>query len=397
MQYFEAMGFRCPPRKDVADFLLDLGTDKQSAYIVGDPQRIPLRPAKYAERFRASSLFHATLKHLDAPVRDTMVFTDPKPFRQTFTEDFATLLRRQVTLTARNTTYILGRMVMVLVMGLLYGSTFWQMDDSNSQLILGLLFSCAMFLSMSQASQVSTYMEARAVFYKQRGANFFRTSAYVLATSIAQLPMSVLETVVFGAITYWFGGYVDDVGRFVVFLVTLFLCRIWFSSFFFLMAAASPNLTVAQPAMMVAVLFFMLFGGFLIAKSGIPDYLLWVYWLDPLAWCIRSLSVNQYLAPKFDVCVYEGIDYCAKHGQTVGKYSLSVFSLQTTPPGFGTAGSTSSRATSSSRSRRTWSWSSSATKARRTSPSWRRTNKRRMPKCPPRQHSATKWSWMSTT
>ncbi|KAG3080102.1 hypothetical protein PI124_g8036 [Phytophthora idaei] len=64
---------------------------------------------------------------------------------------------------------------MVIVMGLLYGSTFWQMDDTDSQLMLGLLFSCAMFLSMSQASQVSTYMDARSVFYKQRGANFFQT------------------------------------------------------------------------------------------------------------------------------------------------------------------------------------------------------------------------------
>ncbi|ETO74918.1 hypothetical protein F444_09427 [Phytophthora nicotianae P1976] len=325
--YFENMGFHCPPRKDVADFLLDLGTNKQDAYVVGG--NVPYQSEEFAARFQQSSIFHNTLKQLDAPVEETMVFADFTPFRQTFNEDLSTLLKREVTLTMRDTTYLMGRAVMIIVMGLLYGSTFWQMDDSNSQLILGLLFSVAMFLSMSQASQVSTYIDARSIFYKQRGANFFRTSAYVLATSISQIPLSILETVIFGAITYWFGGYVDDVGRFIVFLVTLFLCQMWFTSFFFFLAAASPDLTIAQPMMMVAVLFFMLFGGFLISKGDIPDYLIWIYWIDPLAWAIRSLSVNQYLADKFDVCVYNGIDYCAQYDITVGKYSLGVFDLQT--------------------------------------------------------------------
>ncbi|KAG6587069.1 ABC transporter G family member 31 [Phytophthora cinnamomi] len=327
--YFEHMGFHCPPRKDVADFLLDLGTNKQDAYIVGAPNSVPYQSDEFAARFKDSSIFQTTLKLLDAPMQDSMVFADMKPFRQTFAEDLATLFARQVTLTLRDTTYLMGRAVMIIVMGLLYGSTFWQMDDSNSQLILGLLFSCAMFLSMSQASQVSTYIEARTVFYKQRGANFFRSSAYVLATSISQIPLGVLETIIFGAITYWFGGYVDDVGRFIVFLATLFLCQMWFTSFFFFLSAASPNLTIAQPLMMVAVLFFMLFGGFLISKGSIPDYLIWIYWIDPLAWCIRSLSINQYLASKFDVCVYRGIDYCEQYKLTMGKYSLGVFDLQT--------------------------------------------------------------------
>ncbi|EGZ11552.1 hypothetical protein PHYSODRAFT_250528 [Phytophthora sojae] len=325
--YFEQMGFHCPPRKDVADFLLDLGTNKQGAYVVGS--NVPYQSAEFADRFRESTIFQKTLRRLDSPVKEPLIVPDVKPFRLSFFEDMTILLRRQLMLTSRDTTYLMGRAVMNIVMGLLYGSTFWQMDDSNSQLILGLLFSCAMFLSLSQASQVPTFIEARLVFYKQRGANFFRSSAYVLAMSLSQIPMAVVETVVFGAITYWMGGYVALADRFIVFLVTLFLCQMWFTSYFFFLSSVSPNLTVAQPVMMVSVLFFMLFGGFLITKDNIPDYLIWIYWLDPLAWCIRALSINQYLAPKFDVCVYGGIDYCSTYSETIGEYSLGVFSLPT--------------------------------------------------------------------
>ncbi|OWY94601.1 Pleiotropic drug resistance protein transporter, partial [Phytophthora megakarya] len=327
--YFESMGFHCPPRKDVADFLLDLGTNKQVAYVEDDSGTVPYQSAEFADRFRESNIFQTALKRFDISIKEELFTHDVKPFRLTFIEEVNTLLRRELKLKSRDTAYLMGRAVMVIVMGLLYGSTFWQMDDANSQLILGLLFSCALFVSLSQSSQVPTFMEARSVFYKQRGANFFRSGSYVLAISISQIPMAIVETVVFGAITYWMGGYVDAVDRFVVFLVTLFLCQIWYTSFFFFLSSASPNLTMAQPVMMVCVLFSMLFGGFLVAKDGIPDYLIWIYWMDPLAWCIRALSVNEYLAPKFDVCVYEGIDYCTEYNETIGEFSLGVFNLPT--------------------------------------------------------------------
>ncbi|RLN89241.1 hypothetical protein BBJ28_00007821 [Nothophytophthora sp. Chile5] len=334
--YFERMGFRCPPRKDVADFLLDLGTDKQHAFVSAAPSgaNVPFMAADFAERFRRSEIFHETLRYLDSNPRGDaseceQVMAARRPFRQSFLEDLCTLLQRQMKLTLRNTAFVVGRAFMVIIMGVLYGSTFWQMDDSNSQLTLGLLFSCTMFLSMGQASQVPTFMEARSVFYKQRGANFFRSSAYVLSSSLTQIPFAIMETLLFGSVVYWMGGYVALADRYAVFLFTLFLCQMWFTSFFFFISSAAPNITIAQPLMMVAVLFFMLFGGFLMTKDNMPDYFIWLYWLDPLAWCIRSLSINQYLAPRFDVCVYNGIDYCATYGTTAGKYNLELFSLPT--------------------------------------------------------------------
>ncbi|KAJ8548685.1 hypothetical protein ON010_g10986 [Phytophthora cinnamomi] len=131
--YFEQMGFHCPPRKDVADFLLDLGTNKQGVYVVGE--NVPYQSAEFADRFRASTIFQKTLQRLDSPVKEPLLVPDVKPFRLSFFEDLAILLRRQMMLTSRDTTYLIGRAVMNIVMGLLYGSTFWQMDDSNSQLI----------------------------------------------------------------------------------------------------------------------------------------------------------------------------------------------------------------------------------------------------------------------
>ncbi|KAK1929172.1 ABC transporter G family member 31 [Phytophthora citrophthora] len=333
-EYFEAMGFHCPPRKDVADFLLDLGTDKQHSYISDNhPDIVPFESADFAERFRHSDIFQETLTYMrtrsghKSDLFDPL--QDPCVFRQSFFDDLATVLRRQWKIKLRDRTFLIGRGFMVLVMGLLYGSVFWQMNDANSQLILGLLFSCTMFLSMGQAAQLPTFMEARSVFYKQRGANFFRSLAYVMASSLTQIPFAIFETLLFGSIVYWMGGYVALADRFISFLVTLFLCQMWFTAYFFFLSAAAPSITIAQPVMMVSILFFVMFGGFLLRKTDIPDYFIWFYWIDSVAWSIRSLSINQYLAPKFDVCVYGGIDYCTRFGTTFGKYSLKLSGLPT--------------------------------------------------------------------
>ncbi|CAI5746614.1 unnamed protein product [Peronospora destructor] len=101
------------------------------------------------------------------------------------------------------------------------------------------------------------------------------------------------------------------------------------ASWFFFLSCASPNLNVANPMSMVSILFFILFAGFVITKEQIPDYLIWVYWINPMAWSIRALAVNQYSDSSFDTCVYKGIDYCAEYNMTMGEYSLTTFEVPT--------------------------------------------------------------------
>ncbi|GLE00664.1 hypothetical protein PINS_up009452 [Pythium insidiosum] len=345
LQHFAQLGFVCPPRKEVALFLLDLATPQQEQYTRRDcVGRVPITADEFATCFQQSEIFQATLQYLQTPppapepmpVGDgekTVVPALPSKdevdrFRISFREDLALLLRRQWLLTKRNKAFLIARSFMVLLMGVLYGSTFWQLPTNNSQLVLGLLFSCSMFLSLGPAAQLPVFFANRAVFYKQRGANFYRTSSYVFASCVAQLPMLLFETLLFGSLLYWMGGYVSATDRFIVFLVTLFLCQMCFTALIFFFAAASPSLLVAQPLMVIAILVFVLFGGFLITKNNIPSYFSWFYWLNPIAWCIRALSVNQYTAPNFKTCVLAGVDYCkAFRVENMGQYGLKNFDL----------------------------------------------------------------------
>ncbi|KAL4123682.1 hypothetical protein PRIC2_009533 [Phytophthora ramorum] len=64
----------------------------EGVYVVGAPGSVPYHSADFAERFRESTIFHKTLKHLDAPVKEALLIPDTKPFRLSFFEDMTILL-----------------------------------------------------------------------------------------------------------------------------------------------------------------------------------------------------------------------------------------------------------------------------------------------------------------
>eukprot|EP00644_Phytophthora_capsici_P001383 jgi/Phyca11/6218/fgenesh1_pm.PHYCAscaffold_10_\ len=337
LDYFESLGFKCPPRRDVADFLLDLGTDKQGQYEVDSVpySKIPRTASQYADVFTRSRIYASMMDDLHGPVHPSLIedkekHIDPIPeFHQNFWDSTIGVMRRQMVLTSRDTAFLVGRSVMVILMGLLYSSTFYQFEETNAQLVMGIIFNAVMFVSLGIQAQIPTFIAAREVFYKQRRANFFRTSSFVLANSVSQLPLGFAESLVFGSIVYWMCGYVATVEAFLLFELMLFLTNLAMAAWFFFLACASPDLNVANPLSMVSILFFVLFAGFTITKEQIPDYLIWIYWINPMAWGVRALAVNQYTDSSFDTCVYDGIDYCAKYNMTMGEYSLTTFEVPT--------------------------------------------------------------------
>ncbi|ETP49104.1 hypothetical protein F442_05285, partial [Phytophthora nicotianae P10297] len=263
-------------------------------------------------------------------IEDKTKHIDPIPeFHQNFWDSTIGVVRRQITLTMRDTAFLIGRSVMVILMGLLYSSVFYQFDETNAQLVMGIIFNAVMFVSLGQQAQIPTFMAAREVFYKQRRANFFRTSSFVLSNSVSQIPLGFAESLVFGSILYWMCGYVSTVEAFLLFELMLFLTNLAMAAWFFFLSCASPDLNVANPISMVSILFFVLFAGFVITKDQIPDYLIWIYWINPMAWGVRALAVNQYTDDSFDTCVYNDVDYCANYNMTMGEYSLTTFEVPT--------------------------------------------------------------------
>ncbi|GMF63927.1 unnamed protein product [Phytophthora fragariaefolia] len=335
LAYFEGLGFKCPPSRDVADFLLDLGTDKQLQYQEKFTRgcTVPRTPSEFAEAFERSAIYIETLRELEEPVNPILVedmkthMSVQTEFSQHFWASTLLLMKREFTITKREMSAVAGRMVMSTIVALLCSSVYYQFDSTDAQLAMEIFFESILNLSVGQSAQIPTVMAAREVFYKQRGANFFRTASYVVSSSVVQVPAILLETIVFSATVYWMCGFTSTFWNFFIFVVVLCLINIALAAFFFFLASASPNLNVANPLSSVSIVFFVMCAGYTITQDQIPDYLIWLYWINPTSWGIRALGVNQYINSQFDKCVLNGIDYCTKYGMTMGEYSLSTYGV----------------------------------------------------------------------
>ncbi|KAJ0392326.1 hypothetical protein P43SY_003157 [Pythium insidiosum] len=305
-EHFGNLGLRCPPRRDLADFLLDLGSSAQLQYHQPGRTGIPREAAVFAAAFRASPYFAVQREALDmAPdvrySKEMISYMDMREaFRQSFLESLWTMFKREMLLARRNIGFFRGRVGMVVVMGVLNGNTFFQIDPKNAQVAMGTLFGAVLFLSMGQVPALPTFFACRDVFYKQRGANFLRASAYVVAFVLSKLPMAVFETIIFGPLIYWLCGFVNDPSAFLMFELLLFLANVAFIAYFFFMSAVTPDIHVGKPLSILSVGILVIFAGFIVSKDHLPDYLVWLYWLDPIAWVIRALAVNQYRNKEFE-------------------------------------------------------------------------------------------------
>ncbi|KAJ0405426.1 hypothetical protein P43SY_005045 [Pythium insidiosum] len=335
LPYFNRLGLACPPHRDTADFLMDLGTPQQAPYErrTGMTAMPPRSAAEYGALYKQSAVYTSILEQLEEPQdpvlsQDVQDHMDPMPeFQQSYAENLATLLKRQLLITARNRPFLLGRTIMVLVMGMMYSTVFYQFDPRKVQVVMGTVFAAVLFLSLGQFSQLPTMMTEREIFYKQRRANFMRSSAYVLSFLASQIPVALVESLVFGSMMYWLCGFSSTASSYLNFEVLLFLTNMCFTAWFMFLSAWAPDLHVVEPVGLVTLLFFVLFAGFVILKSQMPDYLIWLYWIDPLAWSLRAVAVNEYRSPTLDVCTYRGVDYCAAYQRTMGEYYLSFYDI----------------------------------------------------------------------
>ncbi|KAE8877781.1 hypothetical protein PF005_g6419 [Phytophthora fragariae] len=78
--------------------------------------------------------------------------------------------------------------MLVIVVGLLFAILFYQFGLDDTQMTMGVIYASVLSQGLGEVAWIVTFYDARVVFYKQRAANFFRTSSYVVATMLVQLP-----------------------------------------------------------------------------------------------------------------------------------------------------------------------------------------------------------------
>ena len=172
LAYFEGLGFRCPHRKDLGDFLQELPTKNglsvslpmEELKKIGIDARPPRTPSEFAARWRESAAFKADERHVDevlAQGPDLDRFNHDNMPQNSFWKSLYLCIEWSWTLRMRQKAQIVAKIGANIVMGAFYGSLFWQVGFDEWYMKAMLLFQLPTFTLSTSFPQVQVMSAAK--------------------------------------------------------------------------------------------------------------------------------------------------------------------------------------------------------------------------------------------
>ncbi|KAH9714821.1 ABC transporter G family member 40 [Citrus sinensis] len=305
LEFFKFMGFECPKRKGVADFLQEVTSRKdQEQYWVHkeEPYRF-VTVKEFADAFQVFYMGQKVGDELRIP------FDKRKSHRAALTtkiygvskkELLKACMSRELLLMKRNSFVYIFKLCQLTIMGLVAMTLFFRTKMHRDSITDGVIYTGALFfivlmIMFNGMAEIPMTIAKLPIFYKQRDLRFYPSWAYALSTWILKIPISYIEVAVWVFLTYYVIGFDPNVGRlFRQYLLLLFLNQMA-SALFRLIAATGRNIVVANTFGSFALLLLFVLGGFVLSREDIKKWWIWAYWCSPLMYAQNAIVVNEFL------------------------------------------------------------------------------------------------------
>ncbi|KAL5059925.1 hypothetical protein RYX36_031529 [Vicia faba] len=173
------------------------------------------------------------------------------------------------------------------------------MDLLGSNYLLGSLYYTLVRLMTNGVAELIMTITRLPVVYKQKAFYLYPAWAYCLPAAILKIPFSVLDSLVWTSITYYVIGYSPEITRFLrQFLLLIALHMSLTSMCRSLAVVFKTNVAATTVGSLVLVLMF-LFGGFILPRPSLPKWLRWGFWLSPMSYGEIGITLNEFLAPRW--------------------------------------------------------------------------------------------------
>ncbi|TXG61337.1 hypothetical protein EZV62_012700 [Acer yangbiense] len=310
LDFFTSIGFSCPKRKNVADFLQEVTSKKDQEQYWSNPYRpyqyIP--PGKFAEAFRSYRTGKNLSEELDVPFDRR--YNHPAALSTSqYGEKKRKLLKTsfdwQLLLMKRNSFIYVFKFIQLLFVALITMTVFIRttmhhetIDDGS--LYLGALYFSMVIILFNGFTEVSMLVAKLPVIYKHRDLHFYPSWVYTLPSWALSIPTSLIESGFWVAITYYVIGYDPNVTRFLQQFLLYFFLHQMSIGLFRVIGSLGRNMIVANTFGSFAMLVVMALGGFIISRERIPSWWIWGYWVSPLMYSQNAASVNEFLGHSWD-------------------------------------------------------------------------------------------------
>ncbi|XP_062091838.1 pleiotropic drug resistance protein 2-like isoform X4 [Humulus lupulus] len=305
LEFFESIGFKCPDRKAVADFLQEVTSLKdQEQYWLRKNE--PYRYVGVEELVDHFKNFHIGQKlceelrvpydkskaHPAALVKDKYGISNWELFRACFAREWL-LMKRNSFVYIFKTTQIAILSIIALTVFLRTEMKHGRLEDGGK--FYGALFFSLIIVMFNGMAELSMTNFRLPVFFKQRDFLFYPAWAFALPIWILRTPISLMESGIWVILTYYTIGFAPAASRFFRQLLAFFSVHQMALSLFRFIAAVGRTRVISNTLGTFILLLDFVLGGFIVAKDDIQPWMIWGYYLSPLMYGQNAIVINEFL------------------------------------------------------------------------------------------------------
>ncbi|KAL0927349.1 hypothetical protein M5K25_001513 [Dendrobium thyrsiflorum] len=306
LHFFQDCGFICPKRKGIADFLQEVISEKDQAQYWSNTS-IPYRYVttdQFLEKFkfsRTGEKLEEELLELSTKSQDTEIDIAFAAIYLKRWELFKTCMAREFLLMKRDKFVYIAKIVQIMIVAIITMTVFLRMqvtiDLEHSSYYVSSFYYTITRIMANGIEELYLSIVRLPVFYKQR--DLYPAWAYTIPISLLKIPLSLVESFIWTALTYYVIGYAPELQRFFCQFLLLFILHQTSISLFRFLASITGTAHTSSLLGNLALVISFMFGGFILPKYSFPFWLRWAFWFSPATYAQIALSLNEFQAPRW--------------------------------------------------------------------------------------------------
>lgn len=140
-------------------------------------------------------------------------------------------------------------------------------------------------------------VSGRVVVARHREYAFYRPSAVSIARVMLDLPVLLVQVIIFGLILYFMTDLVVDVSKFFIFELFVYTATICMTALYRMFASLSPTIDDAVRFAGIGLNLLVIYTGYLIPKPLLLSRYIWfgwLYYINPTSYAYEALLGNEF-------------------------------------------------------------------------------------------------------
>ncbi|KAI3775039.1 hypothetical protein L1987_49607 [Smallanthus sonchifolius] len=223
LEFFESMGFKCPERKNVADFLQEVTSkkDQKQYWMTRDKPYRFVTANEFSNAYKSFHVGRRLANELETPYdksKSHPAALTTEKYGLNTKELIKACFDREILLMKRNSFVFIFILIQLTIVALVTMTVFFRTNMHRRGIEDGGLYVGALFFGVNMVMfngmvEIPMTITRLPVLYKQRDFFFYPTWAYALPTMFVKIPLSFLEAGIWTILTYYVIGFDPNIWR----------------------------------------------------------------------------------------------------------------------------------------------------------------------------------------